>query len=306
MASFFHADDYGITFDQSRAILSLSKATRGHGALNSISIFANSPSFSEAASLAAPFVEGGSLHASVHLNLVEGYPCADPLSLSLLVDSRGAFCHDFVGLLRLSLGRQRQEFHRQVSCELAAQIDRFLSAFPREQQTLRADSHQHTHAIPAVFDALMDALDASNCTLGYLRTPVEPLSPHLSSLESLRRVKPVNLAKDALLSLLWHTNRMKMPQGCATALFCGVVLSGRMEQVDMDLVRSFEKLAHKRGEDLEILFHPISVPRSLCLDPQNEPFARACASPSRDAEARAIERLGDVGDKLYAQDQASR
>lgn len=299
MASFFHADDYGITFDQSRAILSLSKATGGHGALNSISIFANSPSFSEAASLAAPFVEGGSIHASVHLNLVEGHPCADPLSLPLLVDSRGAFCHDFVGLLRLSLGRQREEFHRQATYELAAQIDRFLTAFPQEQQTLRVDSHQHTHAIPVVFDALMEALDACDCTLGYLRTPVESLSPHLSSLGSLQRIKPVNLAKDALLSLLWHVNRMKMPPGCTTALFCGVVLSGRMEQVDTDLVHSFEKLASKRGEDLEILFHPISVPRSLCLDPQNEPFARACASPSRDAEARAIERLGDVGDKLY-------
>lgn len=306
MASFFHADDYGITVDQSRAILGLSKAAGGCGALNSISIFANSPSLAEAASLAASFVEEGSLHVSVHLNLVEGHPCSDPASVPLLVGPRGTFCHDFVGLLRLSLGRQRLELRAQVARELAAQIERFLIAFPDARPALRADTHQHTHAIPIVFDALMAALDASTCTLGYLRTPVEPLGPHLSSPDSVRRIRPVNLAKDALLWLLWRPNRKRMPQGCATALFCGVVLSGRMEQVDMNLVRSFGKLACKRGEDLEILFHPISVPRSNCLDPQNEAFATACASPSRDAEARALERLGNVDDELYPQNQAGR
>ncbi len=299
MASFFHADDYGITVDQSRAILALSDECGGRGALNSISIFTNSPSFEETASLAAPFVAAERLHAAVHLNLVEGYPCANPRSLPLLVDSRGAFCHDFVGLLRLAHGRQRQEFHRQVTCELAAQITRFIAVFPQAKQALRVDSHQHTHAIPAVFDALVAAANSSNCTLGYLRTPVEPLSPHLSSMDSLRNIRPVNLAKDMLLSLLWRANRRNMPPGCATALFCGVVLSGRMEQVDMNLVHAFEKRACKQGKDLELLFHPISVPRSLCLDPQNEPFARACASSSRDAEARAIERLGDRDDVAH-------
>ena len=42
-----HADDFGITVSQARAVLDLSSACDGQGALNSVSIFANSPAFEE-------------------------------------------------------------------------------------------------------------------------------------------------------------------------------------------------------------------------------------------------------------------
>ena len=47
-----HADDFGITVSQARAVLDLSSACDGQGALNSVSIFANSPAFEESAALA--------------------------------------------------------------------------------------------------------------------------------------------------------------------------------------------------------------------------------------------------------------
>lgn len=292
MTTLFHADDFGITDAQAHAIIALSDVCGGRGALDSISVCANSPAFEKAAALAAPFVMRGSLHAGVHLNLVEGRPCSDPTSLPLLVGPRGTFCHDFVGLLRLSQGPRRDDLRREIERETAAQIRRFLKAFPNLDSRLRIDSHQHTHAIPLVFDACLAAADGCGCTLEHVRTPVEPLAPHLTSMQTLKRIPPINLAKDALLALLWHRNRGKLPIGCRTSLFCGVVLSGRMERVDADLLSTFQTLAKRRNLDLEMLFHPISIPLEDCLDPDNEPFATACSSPARDREARTLERLG--------------
>ena len=288
MGVVFHADDYGITEQQARSILALSSACGGNGALSSVSIFANSPAFEAAAELARPYVESGALKMALHLNLVEGRPCASTAEVPLLVNPRGTFCNDFVGLLRLSHGAQRWEFRRQLERECEAQIARYLQAFPQMKDTLRLDSHQHTHAVPAVFDAALAAADAQGCTLAHLRCPVEPLAPHRAVGSHM---PPINLAKDALITWLWRGNRAKLPAGCATSLFCGVVLSGAMDTVDWPLVDAFENIAVDRAQNVEVLFHPVSVPVAECLDPENEPFAAACASPARDREAACLQKL---------------
>lgn len=290
----FHADDYGITLAQARAILALSDACGGHGALGSASAFANSPAFEEAAALAAPHVKSGALLMGLHLNLVEGAPCADTSDVPLLVNERGMFCHDFLGLARLTNGSQRAQARAQIERECVTQIERFLEAFPAQAHALRLDSHQHTHAIPAVFDTLLAAVRSCGCTLSHLRTPVEPLEPHLAR---RRAAPPVNIAKNTLLALLWRMNRGKLPSECATSLFCGVVLSGCMERVDEALVAAFRSLATQRGQAVEFLFHPVSVPRAQCLDPENAPFAAACAAPGRDAEARALQRFPPISQR---------
>lgn len=290
-AALFHADDFGITVKQARAVLALCGACGGHGALGSVSIFSNSPAFDQAALLARPFVEEGKLLMGLHLNLVEGRPCSPPADIPLLVGERGTFAHSFTGLLKLSRGPQRNQLQQQLQRECRAQLERFLEAFPQQRTALRLDSHQHTHAIPQVLDALLAAARTCGCTLSHVRTPVEPLSPHLASPRALLRISPVNLAKDALLTWLWRANRDKLPAGCATSLFCGVVLSGRMDRVDDTLVSRFATLAQRRNTKAELLFHPVSVPVGECLDPGNQPFAAACASPGRDAEARTLRQL---------------
>lgn len=303
MTVLFHADDYGITAEQARAILALSSACGGYGVLNSASAFANSPAFEEAAELAAPHVSRGALHMGIHINLVEGRPCADPADVALLTGPRETFCHDFVGLLRLARGAQRDEARRQIELECRAQIERFLTMFPLLQGSLRVDSHQHTHAIPLVLDAVLGAAHTCGCTLEHLRTPVEPLLPHVALPFARCAVTPANLAKDGILTLLWRSNVGKLPQSCATSLFCGVVLSGRMDHVDARLVDAFEAYAHKQEHrrssprtrlldgNVELLFHPVSVPITHCLDPENEPFATACAASGRTAEARRLAQL---------------
>ncbi len=292
MGVIYHADDYGITVEQARSILALSDACGGRGALQSASAFANSPAFEDAAALARPFVDAGALRIGVHLNLVEG-PCVDDAAdVPLLVDERGMFRHDFVGLLRLSHSAHGDELRRQARRELAAQIDRFLAAFPDERSRLCADSHQHPHAIPAVFDAVLDAVRDCGCELSQLRMPVEAIGPHMRH-GDVGRLLSLNLAKDALLRWLSRANWRKVPAGCATPAFCGVVLSGSMESLDEATLQALAAQAAREGRDLEVLFHPVSVPMKACLDPSNLPFARACASPGRDAEARWLrERSG--------------
>ena len=64
-----------------------------------------------------------------------------------------------------------------------------------------------------------------------------------------------------------------------------------MQKTTPGLSADMEARAAEQGRDLEVLFHPISVPIEQCLDPENLPFAQACASPNRDAEAELIASL---------------
>ena len=338
-----HADDFGITAWQARAILSLSDVCGGRGALNSVSIFANSPAFEEAARLARPFVLAGRAaerrattslattqpeascraaqrsrtrgrgarrraadsRSGLHLNLVEGPCCADPTTIPLLVDERGMFRNDFVRLLMMSAGPQRRDLAAQTKIECEAQIERFLQLFPEMRDGMRIDSHQHVHAIPLVFDALLAALTARGVRVERMRLPSEPLGPHRRC-GTLALSGTANRAKALLLTRLCRRVHARVPDGCATPVFCGVVLSGKMSCATPQLARAFEEeascLAAVRAardrhpllpEDaqVEMLFHPVSVPVEECLDPLNAPFASACASPERDEEAQTIRRF---------------
>lgn len=296
----FHADDFGITEEQARDILALSSACGGNGALNSVSIFANSPAFECAAALAQPFVQAGKLKVGLHLNLVEGYPVAPASEVPLLVNDRGAFHHNFMGLLLESKGVHRRAFAQQVEKECTAQLERFLQAFPAKKTALRIDSHQHTHAIPAITNAFVRAAEKLGCNIEHLRAPVEPLAPHKaaailrSELEPGKpdpRITPDNRAKMVLLNRLWNSKNGGAGLGLPHSLFCGVALSAHMDEVDGELVRAFAQRAAKLGTGAEILFHPISVPVSRCLDPENTPFAQACASAARDREAKTLVKL---------------
>ncbi len=294
MALIIHADDYGITVEQAQAILDLSDACGGHGALSSVSIFANSPAFEESACLIRPYIESGAITAGVHLNVVEGRPLSQTRDVPLLVNERGTFAHSFTGYLLASSSRSfdRDGMREQLAREFHAQIERFLAAFPSERNNLRIDTHQHTHMVPIVHDALTAACRRADCTVSTARIPVEAVGPHLSSPKRIAAIRPINLVKDALLKLLSSHCREDLEEGCRIPEFSGIVLSGCMQKTTPALLADLEARATEHGRDLEVLFHPVSVPVEQCLDPENGPFAAACASPGRDAEAALIRSMG--------------
>lgn len=312
----FHADDYGITLKQARSLLSLSCACGGSGPLNSFSAFANSPCFEEAAALVAPYVVKWSLPKTgvdvdqgsnvtpagvffgVHLNIVEG-PCSAPASeLPLLVDERGMFKMGFLEILKDSLGAMRYELQAEITYEFTAQIERFLRVFPEQRSVLQLDSHQHTHTIPLVFDALLDAVCRCDASIGRLRLPYESLEPYRSA-NLLSEVSFSNRLKLWLLNRLRRRTIHQVPASCSTSVFCGVALSGNMDKFSLTLMDALDaQVRHNPASscdakdhyktDIELLFHPVRVVQEECLDPHNIAYAHACASDAREREAQRL------------------
>ena len=81
--------------------------------------------------------------------------------------------------------------------------------------------------------------------------------------------------------------------GIPTALFCGILFSGHM---DADRVRAvlpqYLRLAQKRGQPVELLFHPGGVePGGPFFDPQKTDFHPFYLSEGRAVEAHALHTL---------------
>lgn len=283
-----HADDFGICEQQAKAILNLSSSRNGKGTLNSISIFANSPYFIDSCKLIQPFVQRNEIALSLHINLVEGpSSCADANTIPILVDKRGMFKNNFATLLLLSLSPYRKQLYRAIVKECSAQIDRYLKVFPEQRTKLSLDTHQHVHAIPLVLDALLASVSACQANLVRMRIPTENLSVYKNA-GILSEVSWQNRLKIRVINFLCKKAPEKIPSSCSIPLFCGVGLSGKMYKINQLLIDELNHKATQEGKDLELLFHPVSVPIHQCLDPHNKPFARACASLDRDKEAQKL------------------
>ena len=83
-------------------------------------------------------------------------------------------------------------------------------------------------------------------------------------------------------------------RGIDTAVFCGILFSGHMD--DKRLARvlpELKRIAIKRGQALEVLFHPGGIkPGEPLFDPQKPDFAAFYHSPGREIEGRALCTLG--------------
>lgn len=295
----FHADDFGITPEQSQRILECcGDYPGGQGLLNSLSILAGSPHFEECCALLDARPE--SLRIGVHLNFVEGPCCADPSDVPRLVDEKGMFKLGYGGLLAGSLGGGAAELRRQLALEAEAQIARVVGRFPELRGRLRVDGHQHTQLIPAVFDATLDAVRASGCTLEYLRVPVEPASAFAHA-GVAGTIKPVNWVKHVLLNTLWRRDRRALavsglaPYEGLSAVFCGVLFSGHMDQGRVAAVLpGLTECAREQNMALELLFHPGRVASAEeCLNPALPGFAEFSCGEGRDVEHDAL-RSGEL------------
>ncbi len=263
----------------------------GQGALNSISAFANSPCFSECAQLVKSNQTGQAPKVGIHLNIFEGRPVADVGTVPLLVDAEGVFKLHFADLVKASFSPSRKTLGMQLATELSAQIERFLAAFPECRDRLRIDSHQHFHMVPLAFAAVLDAAVCCEARIEHLRIPAEPLSPYLATPAIWRFVRPINLVKALTLKALWQRDKRLFPEAPEkSALFAGVVMSGRMHHVcTKSLLERLVKKAEREGRGLELLFHPgglDQVDGSFCK-PATEFEAFYC-SKDRTREAEAL------------------
>lgn len=195
-----HADDYALSPNTSREMLDLML----NGILDSISIIPNMTCFDECMDMLKcqipdlPFLP----KMSVHINLVEGLRLSgsDYTHETPLIQStwKSLFLASYDPI-------HRNTVKNQLRSEISAQIKRVqplideciriaVSAdIPCIQTRIRIDSHQHTHMIPVVWDALCECLEADHLEPEYIRNSKEPLTPFLKKLSlipSYVSVKP--------------------------------------------------------------------------------------------------------------------
>ena len=245
---FFCADDWGLTPSVSQRIEDCDRA----GKLNKISLFPNAR-----ISDLKERIEAFSATPSLHLNLVEGDCLSDPKKIPLLAEPDGKFRYSFTGLLFHSIMGKKKEWEEQVAIEIRAQIARFRQLVPAEEK-LFLDSHQHTPMSPLIFRVLMQVIREDQVPVGYLRIPVEPITPFCKEPGLYGTYSPINWIKQTLLRFLfWQNKGCFRESGIPTALFFGILFSGSMDENRVArILPHYLTLARKKQMDVELLFHP--------------------------------------------------
>lgn len=276
---YLHADDLGISRAISDNIFDC------FSVLSSASIAANGEAFDYAVQVYRERYAGKAL--SVHLNLVEGRPCAPADQVPLLVNADGYLCQSFGSLLLASL-RGDRPMAQQVRLELAAQIRRVRDAFG-DSLPLRLDSHQHLHMVPLVFRQIVALRD--EFPIAYVRLPCEPIF-FCRRRGAMAKYAGAGLVKHLLLKLLSARGRRELAAaGIATTdAFIGVLFTGDMspEVVDAALA-AVARASAERERVVEILFHPGGGSEAERTQWQRQPdLAAYYLSRARQAEKQAL------------------
>lgn len=289
-----HADDYAVSVHASKDILALLRNNK----LNSISIIPNFPCFDECLDLLREYFEeeNKGVNVSIHLNLMEGVACSKVQSVSRLVDGEGRFIASWGSLLLQSVNPVEYRIVKeQIKMELGAQIEKVRRSLP-EYYPLRIDSHQHTHVIPIVFDALSELILEENLSVEFLRIPREPLMPHIRQKKLWHTYSLVNLIKHVLLNVLSILAEKKLKKKHASiqyGMLWGVLMSGCMDETRVKKIMSdMKKYAFEKNTSLEVLFHPGTVEKTeITGEYSKHGFVEFHLSPNRGKEWIAVNSL---------------
>ena len=186
----------------------------------------------------------------------------------------------------------RNELRKQLSTEIQAQIQKLYHAMPSDY-VLCLDSHQHSHMIPVVWDALCDVVLWNHYPVQYIRISREPLAPYLSTPALYHTYPPVNLIKNVIIQFCtWYTKRHPIIPMKGNYYLWGLIMGGSM---DAERINRLMDKFQKYGQDpntLELLFHPgIILPEELSPEYNNPDFKAAETSPRRRAEYESLMKL---------------
>lgn len=287
----FHADDYGLSPNVSREILDLAE----NGFLDGISVIINMhDSVSSLCSLLnSSAIAHHRIRICLHLNLMEGHCCAAASEIPLLVDSNGFFSLSWEKLFMVSfLPSLRKRYRQQLRIELAAQIHCFLHHMP-ENYILSIDSHQHTHVIPVVWDALTDILRSECIPCEFIRIPSEPLLPYCRVPSLYCTYGISSWIKNIILNFCSLRARRNTPVPMTNSFS----LWGIMMGCHMDSNRVLKLLPYfieyaKRNQTLCLLFHPGQIlKQEISPEYNNSSFLTVETSPNRSMERDTLTSL---------------
>lgn len=269
-----HADDYGLTPNTSKAILEGINA----GKLNSTSVMPNMETFSQSVLYwKENLKEDVTPLLSVHLNFMEGRCVSPKEKLPHLVDEKGLFFISWGDLVKYNFNPfVRRQVKEELKHEIIAQTQRVADAYSiNPQSQLRLDSHQHTHMIPIVLEAIAEAVREENWCVSYIRISREAIEPYLGAMSLWGSHEFINFIKVAVLNAFAVWDKKLFSQlGMSEMLLSGVFFSGKMslERVQR-ILPGLKKMARKKNCNLEILFHPGTASPDEMGDEFNHPGA---------------------------------
>lgn len=291
----FHADDYGVTVQQSGKILDCFQ----NGALNSISILPNTPALKDSLkALDEADPDGNRIRRVLHLNFVEGRPLAGAEHVPLLVDEAGYFDKSFIRFFQwnyLKRGRKRQELARQLKLEITAQLR--AVTMENNYRITAIDSHQHYHMIPIIFDSLMEVLsdkEFARLDIQYIRIPVDPVAPLWKDMHMFMGVPKINLVKWCILKMSASRNKKILEsRGIKSPVFFGIFYTCEMKREMVEtLLPAYEGYADSKDEELELMFHPGSLTADYeLLDARRKELVAFYMSDNRFYEAECLKQL---------------
>lgn len=289
----FHADDYAATPGNSERILSLLRA----GRIDSVSVLINMGCCGECMALLRENWDSLPRKPllSAHINLIDGFRLSSPDGKTVLHNSWTRL------FLQSVLPWKREKALAPLSAEIGAQLLAFrkLTADLKDDEgapiPFRIDSHVHTHMIPLVFDALIDALKRTGLLgeVRFIRCTAEPLSPFLFTPGVTGTVPPVNILKNLILQLLGHSVRKKLSRlQVDTCRVFGLAMTGNMDLKRVSLILpKMERYARRKDVRLEVLSHPGRSAEAELTEEYGPDDRKAFPSPKRDVEYRMLMEL---------------
>lgn len=280
----FHADDYALSEHSDNDILALCLK----GKLDGISIMVNMRRAPEAVKRLRDAKFPHPVRASIHLNFMEGYPCAKKEEVKDLVDDKGLFHVSWRQLVLWSCNPvKRNHIRKQLAMEINAQIEKAILLGIADPKHLRLDSHQHPHMIPIVFDALIDVIKQHNYGVDYIRNSEDPIRFYGKHPSLYRTLRPVNLVKCMILNhYSRHVKHVLQKMRIPATYLCGVCFSGHMDTTRIRvMIPDFLKAGDRHHRPVEFLFHP----GTMLKDEQTEEFTKLGFNDFHFNEGRRIE-----------------
>lgn len=284
---YISADDYGLCDDISSRIQQCIDSF----SLNKVSVFPNFGYID-----INKIIGNKNIRISLHLNLVEGKCMADASEVELIAHRNGNLKHTFGGLFKLNL-LYPKKLEKQVYTELKAQILFWKSLLP-EGTPFCIDSHQHTHMIPAVFRALINVLKDEGINHDYIRIPVEPILPYITTPSLYFTYSLINIIKQWLLKFLWLCNKKYTKKyKISSSYFMGILFSGKMDEKRVSrILPKYIRLAEKNGRDIEVLFHPgYTENKKYEFGKSNIVFEKFYLSENRKTEFDSVIKISERG-----------
>src|ERR1041384_6347884 len=272
-------DDLGL----SRSFNAGIRVAVARGVVTSTCVLVNGAAFDEAVEEVVP--DFPALGLGVHLNIVEGSTTRPAVPRgSPLVDAGGGYRMGFPALL---LGQRNRTLLAEIEADYRHQIETALARLPRVDHL---NSHQHSHALPALFEIVCRL--AAEYRIPFVRSLRERLVVAGSLQSHLRAWYVANLVKVAVLQTFAPADaRSARRLGTRTNdWFVGIAYTGHMDRARMlrglraapPDARLVEAIAHPclfSGDPAERF--PSAAARAYATPPRRAGALEALAGPAR-------------------------